>query len=91
MGGTALFHWLEDYTLIQSFYFSVTTMTTVGYGDVVPTNDTTRLVVSIYILIAVSLYVSLITHFGAHYLELREMSVLKREEKKKLKKEKTKK
>jgi voltage-gated potassium channel len=68
-GGTALFHYLEpSFTFIQAFYFTVTTMTTVGYGDLTPTSDLTRLAVSIYILVAVSLYVSLITHFGSHYL-----------------------
>lgn len=72
VGGTFLFHWLEPFTWIQSFYFTVTTMTTVGYGDLTPSNDTTRLFVSFYILVAVSLYVSLITHFGSHYLEFRE-------------------
>jgi len=41
-----------------------------------PTNDVTRLAVSLYILVAVSLYVSLITHFGAHYLEFRQNRVL---------------
>lgn len=71
-GGTVLFHWLEPFTWIQAFYFTVTTMTTVGYGDLTPSNDVTRLFVSFYILIAVSLYVSLITHFGSHYLEFRQ-------------------
>ena len=70
VGGTALFHYLEpEFTLIQSFYFTVTTMTTVGYGDLTPSNDVARLAVSLYILCAVTLYVSLITHFGTHYLE----------------------
>jgi voltage-gated potassium channel len=69
IGGTVLFHSLEDYTIIQSFYFTVTTMTTVGFGDIVPTNDTTRLAVSLYILVSVSLYISLATHFGPHYLQ----------------------
>ena len=70
IGGTVMFHYLEPtFTWIQAFYFTVTTITTVGYGDLVPSNDFTRLAVSLYILLAVSLYVSLITHFGSHYLE----------------------
>lgn len=70
--GTVLFRALEDFTWIQAFYFSVTTMTTVGYGDLIPTNDFTRLVVAIYILLAVTLYVSLATYLGVYYLEQRE-------------------
>ncbi|MEO0342314.1 MAG: potassium channel family protein [Pseudomonadota bacterium] len=70
--GTVMFHLLENYTWIQAFYFSVTTMTTVGYGDLVPSHDGTRLAVALYILISVSLYVSLITHVGFIFLERRE-------------------
>ena len=65
-----LFHYLEpSFTWVQAFYFTVTTMTTVGYGDLTPSNDFTRLAVALYILLAVTLYVSLITHFGSHYLQ----------------------
>ncbi len=70
IGGTVVFQYLEPtFTWVQAFYFTVTTMTTVGYGDLTPSNDFTRLAVSLYILLAVTLYVSLITHFGSHYLE----------------------
>lgn len=72
IGGTVLFRHLEPFTWIQAFYFTVTTMTTVGYGDLVPSNDLTRLAVSLYILVAVTLYVSLLTHFGVSYLEFHE-------------------
>ncbi|MEM0976874.1 MAG: potassium channel family protein [Pseudomonadota bacterium] len=81
LGGTVLFRMLEDFTWIQAFYFTVTTMTTVGYGDLVPTRDATRLVVAVYILISVTLYVSLVTHIGLRYLEERERSVKKIKEK----------
>ena len=67
--GTFLFHYLENWTYIQSFYFSVTTITTVGYWDIVPSKDTTRLAVSIYIMIAVTLYISTATVLWNKYLE----------------------
>ena len=39
VSGTA-FDWAaEDWSLIQSLYFSVVTLTTVGYGDLTPTSD----------------------------------------------------
>lgn len=81
-GGMVLFHYLEPtFTWIQAFYFTVTTMTTVGYGDLVPSNDVTRLAVSFYILLSVTLYVSLITHFGAHYLEFHHRRAIKKNKK----------
>lgn len=85
IGGTVMFHYLEPtFTWIQAFYFTVTTMTTVGYGDLTPSNDFTRLAVSFYILLAVTLYVSLITHFGSHYLEYQSKRAERRQDKKTL-------
>lgn len=52
-GGTLLFHSLEKWTWIESFYFTVATVTTVGYGDIAPTSDETRLAASLYILFGV--------------------------------------
>lgn len=48
--GTISFYYLENWSLIDSFYFSVTTLTTVGYGDFVPTTEISRLFTAFYIL-----------------------------------------
>lgn len=69
--GTVMFKVLEPFTWIQALYFSVSTMTTVGYGDLVPSNDLTRLVVSFYVLISVTLYISLATYLGQYYIDRR--------------------
>jgi voltage-gated potassium channel Kch len=76
--GTVLFKFLEPFTWIQSFYFTVSTMTTVGFGDLVPSSDSTRLVAALYMLLSVSLYVSFITFLGSHLLELRTRQLLER-------------
>jgi len=53
--GTVIFVLLEDWTWIDSLYFTVSTITTVGYGDLVVTHDISKLVASFYMLLTVPL------------------------------------
>jgi voltage-gated potassium channel len=53
--GVVIFMLLEDWTPVESLYFTVATMTTVGYGDFVPTNDVSRFVATIYMVTMVPL------------------------------------
>ncbi|NIP55880.1 MAG: hypothetical protein GWN14_06735 [candidate division Zixibacteria bacterium] len=78
--GTVLFHRLESWTWIQSFYFSVVTITTVGYGDLVPTSDASRLFTAIYILIGVSIGVAALGIIGTEVIKNRERRHLQRRE-----------
>lgn len=70
--GTIVFHRLESWNWIQSFYFSVVTITTVGYGDFTPTNDLSRLFTAIYILVGVSIGLVTLSIIGAEILRNRE-------------------
>lgn len=47
---TILFSTIEPWSLSEAFYFSVSTLTTVWYGDYTPSSDFSRLVTWIYIL-----------------------------------------
>jgi hypothetical protein len=46
--GAGLFHWLEGWSWIDSFYFVVITLTTIGYGDFTPSTPLTRLITIFY-------------------------------------------
>ncbi len=70
--GTVVFHRLESWNWIQSFYFSVVTITTVGYGDFTPTNDLSRLFTAIYILVGVSIGLVTLSVIGSEILRRRE-------------------
>lgn len=53
--GTLFYHFIENLNYIDSFYFSVITLTTIGYGDIVPKTDAGKLFTSFYALIGISL------------------------------------
>jgi hypothetical protein len=70
--GTWVFRVLEDWTWAESFYFSVATLTTVGYGDIHPTTDGSRIFTAFYILIGVGIVIAALTKIGSTYLTKQE-------------------
>jgi voltage-gated potassium channel len=46
---------VRDITFPESLYFSIVTLSTVGFGDIVPRSDTVRLVVAVEVVIGVLL------------------------------------
>lgn len=46
--GAAVFHWLEGWSWLDSVYFVVITLTTIGYGDLSPTTPVTKLFTIFY-------------------------------------------
>ena len=59
--GTVFFHKVEGWSWIDAFHFSVTTMSTVGYGDLAPKSDFGKLFTTLYIVVAVGLFVALVS------------------------------
>lgn len=76
--GTIAYHYMEDWSWITSLYFVVATLATVGYGDIHPTNDGTRLFTVFFILIGVSIAISSISVIGTRYLAKREEKIVNR-------------
>ncbi len=56
--GTVAYRYLEDWSWIDSLYFSTVALTTVGFGDLTPTRDITKLFTVVYLLTGVTILVS---------------------------------
>lgn len=54
-GGTVFYHLVEKFSWLNSIFFCVTTLTTVGYGDIVPTTDAGKIFTIFYILIGIGI------------------------------------
>jgi len=67
--GTVVYKHLENWSWIDSLYFTTATLTTVGYGDLYPTNDATKLFTVGFILVGVSFVLFSITTIGHAYLK----------------------
>lgn len=67
--GTVVYHSLEGWSWTTSFYFTVCTVTTVGYGDVVPTTDSSRLFTAFFALAGVSVALASFAIIGANYIK----------------------
>jgi len=58
--GTIFYHVVEGWSWVDSFYFSVITLATVGYGDLHPTTDLSKLFTAAYIVMGLGIIASAI-------------------------------
>lgn len=71
LGGTVFYSLAEGWTVIEALYFSVVALTTVGFGDLTPTNDAVRLFTVAYILVGVGVLLALLTAVIQKYVAAR--------------------
>jgi voltage-gated potassium channel Kch len=65
--GTLVYHFVEGWSYIDSLYFSVVTLTTIGYGDFAPQTDEGKLFTILYIVIGIGMILSFINTVQHHY------------------------
>ncbi len=53
--GTIVYHFVEKFTWIDAYYFSVVTLATVGFGDLTPHTTFGKIFTTFYILIGVGI------------------------------------
>jgi len=69
--GTVFYRLVEDLTWLDSVYFSVITLTTVGYGDFSPNTNAGKVFTMGYVLVGIGIFVAVVTEIGAHLVDAR--------------------
>lgn len=60
--GTIVYHLVEKFSWLNSYYFSVITLATVGYGDFTPHTDFGKVFTTFYIFIGVGIITTFISY-----------------------------
>jgi voltage-gated potassium channel len=59
--GAAMYRWLEGFSVVDSYYFVVITLSTIGYGDLSPHTDAGKIFTIFFIIFGLALFSTLIT------------------------------
>lgn len=81
--GTVVFHLLEKWSWVDSLYFTIITLATVGYGDLTPTTPVGKLVTVIFVIVGVSIFLAFLNKVMERRVERHEKRLDTRMSKKK--------
>ncbi|MGI8910988.1 MAG: potassium channel family protein [Rubrobacteraceae bacterium] len=71
LSGTVFYSGVEGWSLLDSFYFSVVTLTTVGYGDLAPSTPLSKVFTIIYLFVGIGLILGFIDAVSKRTMEIR--------------------
>ncbi|MBI4053162.1 MAG: two pore domain potassium channel family protein [Candidatus Diapherotrites archaeon] len=74
--GTAFYNLHEGFTLIDSFYLAVSTLSTVGFGDVHPVTEIGKLFTAFYILFGVAVFLYSVGAIAALYVKSEQKAII---------------
>ena len=72
LGGSIFYHEVERWSWVNSFYFTSITLTTIGYGDIYPTTDVSKVFTSVFAITGVAVALYSLTIIGSDYFARRE-------------------
>lgn len=70
--GTIFYAWVEGWSVLDAFYFSAITLTTVGYGDLAPVTAAGKLFTVFYIFTGIGIIVGFVDTVAKASVEQRE-------------------
>ena len=62
--GTVFFHFVEGWSWVDSYFFSVITLSTVGYGSLVPATTLGKIGTTVFIFFGLGIFAYVIQQFG---------------------------
>lgn len=81
VSGTVFYRSVEGWSWVDALYFSVTTISTVGLGDLSPQTDIGKLFTVVYIFVGVGIFVALFAQFARALLHVEQHTDARVEEK----------
>jgi voltage-gated potassium channel len=81
LGGTIFYSTVEGWSIVDAFYFSVTTLTTVGLGDLTSTTTISKLFTVVYIFAGLSIILGFLDTVAKETLRYQGGTVARRAEK----------
>ena len=71
-GGTVFFRFVEGWSWIDAYFFTVVTLSTVGYGHLVPATVFGKIGTTVFIFVGLGVFAVAIQQFGSYTLRKRE-------------------
>ena len=71
-GATVFYRFVEDLRWIDSLYFSVITISTVGYGDISPETVAGKVFTMVYVVIGIGVFVAAVSTIGHHLVSVKQ-------------------
>ena len=70
--GTVFFHYVEGWSWLDSYFFTVITISTVGYGKLVPVTPLGMIGTTVFIFVGLGVFVVAIQQFAEFHMRKRE-------------------
>lgn len=77
VSGTAFFRWVEGWSWLDAYFFTVVTLSTVGYGELVPQTAAGRIGTTVFIFAGLGIFALAIQQVG-QFLGRRRRAALRR-------------